>query len=272
MKIVKGKQAGPRRILLYGQHGVGKSTWASEAPNPIFLNIEDGLADIDCDKTEKLKDIGAINASLSWLISEPHDYQTVVVDSADWFDILLHNQVAGEFGKQSYEEIKYGEGAGRIEKGWQWLLNNLDCLLTHRRMSVIILAHAKIEKFNDPLLASYDRYVPDLSKQAFGYVQEWAQEVLFARFRVFTSETKEAFGSKRNTAIGGKDRYILTNEAGASMAKNRLQLPDELPMSWADYYAYWPKSEPAATPATVIPAQVGNIAGIVVDGSSKVLA
>ncbi len=271
MKIVSGKQPGPRRVLLYGQHGVGKSTWASEAPNPIFLNLEDGLADIDCDKTEKLKDIGDINSALSWLINEQHDYKTVALDTADWFDILLHNKVATEFGKQSYEEIKYGEGAGRIEKGWQWLLSNFDYLLNHRGMNIVILAHAKIEKFNDPLLASYDRYVPDLSKQAFGYVQEWAQEVLFARFRVFTTETKEAFGAKRNTALGGKDRYVLTNESGASMAKNRLKLPDEMPMVWADYYAYWPKMNQPQPVTPVVP-PVGNIAGVVVDGSSKVLA
>ncbi len=266
MKILTGKQHGPRRILLYGQQGVGKSTWASQAPNPIFLNLEDGLADIECDKTPKLNDIGDINSALSYLITEQHDYKTVVLDSADWFDLLLHNKVAGEFGKQSYEEIDYGKGAGRIEKGWQWLISNLDYLLVNRKMNVIVLAHAKIEKFTDPFLAAYDRYVPDLSKQAFGYVQEWAQEVLFARFRVLTNETKEAFGAKRNTAVGGKDRYILTNEAGASMAKNRLRLPDELPMDWASYYAYWPK--PAAVEP--VPAPVGNIAGVVVNGSSKV--
>ncbi len=269
MKILSGKQPGPRRILLYGQHGVGKSSWACQAPNPIFLNIEDGLADLDCDKTPKLNSIGDINSALSWLISEQHDYKTVVLDSADWFEILLFNQVAAEFNEKTYEEIAYGKGAGRIEQGWQWLIKNLDYLLKEKKMNVIILAHAKIEKYTDPSLPSYDRYVPELSKQAFGYVQEWAQEVLFARFRVLTSETKEAFGNKRSTAKGGKDRYVLTNEAGASMAKNRLNLPDELPLDWNAYYAYWPK--PNAEPQ-VVPAPVGNIAGIVNDGSSKALA
>ena len=36
--------------MLYGTHGIGKSTFASCAPKPIFLQTEDGLGEIDCDK------------------------------------------------------------------------------------------------------------------------------------------------------------------------------------------------------------------------------
>lgn len=266
MKILSGKQAKPRRALLYGQHGVGKGTWASQAPNPIFLNLEDGLADIECDKTEHIKDAGTLNSYVSWLIQEDHKYHTVVLDTADWCELLYKKKIAGEFSKNTYEEIEYGRGAGRLEKEWQWLLSSFEHLNKVRRMHIILLAHSRIEKFVDPLGANYDRYVPDLNKASFGLVQEWCDEVFFARFRVLTNENKEAFGAKSVKAVGGKDRYILTNEAGSSMAKNRLNLPDELSMNWQEYYSYWPK--PAAVEP--VPAPVGNIAGVVVNGSSKV--
>ena len=34
--------------MLYGTHGIGKSSWAAQAPGVLFLNVEDGLNDIDC--------------------------------------------------------------------------------------------------------------------------------------------------------------------------------------------------------------------------------
>ena len=45
-KIHTGKK--PPRIMLYGTEGIGKSTFAAQAPSPIFLPTEDGLGEIDC--------------------------------------------------------------------------------------------------------------------------------------------------------------------------------------------------------------------------------
>jgi len=47
-QIRTGKQSSPPRILLYGTEGIGKSTFAAQAPNPIFIPTEDGLNEIDC--------------------------------------------------------------------------------------------------------------------------------------------------------------------------------------------------------------------------------
>ncbi|MFN9292481.1 MAG: AAA family ATPase, partial [Planctomyces sp.] len=47
VKITTGKKAVPRRVMLYGTHGIGKSSWAAQAPGVLFLNVEDGLNDID---------------------------------------------------------------------------------------------------------------------------------------------------------------------------------------------------------------------------------
>jgi len=47
--VVKGKQSKAWRILLYGTEGVGKSTFASQCPSPIFLGAEDGTAHLDVD-------------------------------------------------------------------------------------------------------------------------------------------------------------------------------------------------------------------------------
>lgn len=274
MRITKGRQQKPRRVLFYGMHGVGKSTWASEAPRPLFINLEDGIGDIDCDATPKLNTVGEISDAISWLIGNDHAYQTVVIDTADWFEMMLQKQIAQEFGKKTYEEIEYGKGAGRLIAGWNWLLGSLE-VLRGRGMNAVLLAHSRIEKFADPAGVSYDRYVPDLCKTTFGLVQEWPDEVLFARFRTLTTEVKEAFGTKRNIAVGGKERLVLTSESASCVAKNRLRLPDELPMTWVAYQSHWPagqqqEAEPIIEHVT--PAPTGNLDGVIVDGSSKIQA
>ena len=48
MKINKGKTAKARRMLIYGEPGVGKSTLASRFPHPVFINLEDGIRDWEC--------------------------------------------------------------------------------------------------------------------------------------------------------------------------------------------------------------------------------
>ena len=47
-KVAHGRTAKPPRILLYGVEGIGKSTFGSQAPNPVFVQTEDGLDAIDC--------------------------------------------------------------------------------------------------------------------------------------------------------------------------------------------------------------------------------
>ena len=45
--VQTGLHPTPPRIVLHGTPGVGKSTVAAHAPNPIVIQTEDGLGQID---------------------------------------------------------------------------------------------------------------------------------------------------------------------------------------------------------------------------------
>ena len=107
-------------------------------------------------------------------------------------------------------------------------------------MTVILIAHAKIERFENPETESYDRYVPRLHKYARAVVQEWCDEVLFATYKVYTKVTDEGFNRKKAKGMGSGERVIRTTERPAHLAKNRLNLPDELPLDWPAYAQYIP--------------------------------
>ena len=259
MKIHKGKKIQPRRTLLYGVHGVGKSEFAAQAPGCVFLNLEDGLNDINCESSGVLSSFEQIMDALRWLAESDHGYQNVCIDSVDWLEMMIHKEVAHKAGKPSIADIGYGAGYKQALALWDRVLFALEWLRKEKGIGVILLAHADIKKFSSPEQDSYDRYQPALHETASSLLQEWCDEVFFASYRVMIRKEDQGFNKTRNIAVDVAERYIRTTETAAVLAKNRLDMPPEIPFprhgGWAEYARFFPKP--------------GNVAGIVKDGSSK---
>jgi hypothetical protein len=243
VKIVSGKKTKPRRTLLYGVHGIGKSTWAAQAPNCLLLNLEDGLDDIDCERTEHLQSLDLVNEALIWLANDKHKYQHIAIDSADWLEGLIHAEVAKKAGKD-FADIGFGNGYKSALKYWDEITFKLDWLRKEKSIGVILLAHCAIKKHSDPETDSYDRYQPALHDSASAMLQEWCDEVLFASYRVFVRKEDLGFNKERGIAVGNSERYLRTQESAACLAKNRLEgMPAEIGFSWSEYAKWFPKSD-----------------------------
>lgn len=255
MKILKGKQHKPRRTLIYGVHGVGKSTLAADAPDCLMINLEDGLNDIECDKTELFRTFDQVMDCLRWLAEEDHDYKNVAIDTVDWLETMIHKAVATAASKDSIADIGYGAGFKQALTYWDRLIFALNWLRAEKGVGVILLAHTEAKKFENPEADSYDRYQPALHPLAGSLLQEWCDEVLFASYRVFTRKEDQGFNKKRTVATGDGQRYLRTQETAAVLAKNRLNMPPEIEFAWSAYQQYFNPS--------------GNIAGTVANGSSK---
>ena len=262
-QINKGRKAQPRRVMLYGTHGIGKSTFGAMADKPIFVPTEDGLADIDCESFPLAKSFGDIMAALESLYSSDHQYKTVVIDSLDWLERLIWAEVCGDESVENIEKIGYAKGYTFAVDKWRMVLGALDALRSDRGMTVVLIAHAKIEKFENPETVPYDRYSPRLHKLASALVQEWADEVLFATYKVHTVKVAEGFNQAKHNGIGTGERIIRTVERPAHVAKNRLGLPEELPLDFRIYGAFArgenPFAEAVATPApAAVPEALAN--------------
>ena len=238
-EIRRGKRHAPPRLLLYGTEGIGKSTTASQAPAPIFVQTEDGLDQIDCASFPLAKTLQDVVDALSSLFTQEHDFQTVVIDSLDWLERLIWDKVCAEYGVKSIEKADGGYAKGYTHALTQWreVLSGLDALRNQRNMAIILLAHAKVEKFEDPESVAYDRYSPRLHQHAAALITEWADAVLFATRKIITQTEDAGFNRKRSIAAGlGKDggeRILRCVGSPACVAKNRFDLPAELPLSWA---------------------------------------
>ena len=248
LEIIRtGREAKPPRIMIYGSEGVGKSTFAASAPNPIFIQTEDGLGEINCRKFPLANSLSEVLAELAALRDEPHEYLTVVIDSADWLERLIFDEVCKEFGVRSIEKADggYGKGYTHALTHWRKVVNLLQELRDKRGMVVILVAHAKVERFEDPENAAYDRYTPRLHKHAASLIAEWVDAVLFAnkKFRVSKDGNDRAVAMP--IGADGGERVIRTVGSPACIAKNRFGLPGEIPLSWTAFINAYQKVQEA---------------------------
>ena len=232
--IKTGRENKPPRIMVYGQEGVGKSTFGASAPAPVFIQTEDGLGEIDTCKFPLAQSVGDVIAELTALRDEEHNFRTVVIDSLDWLERLIFDEVCKEFGVRSIEKADGGYGKGYVDAlvHWRKVLALLDDLRNKRGMMVILLAHAKVERFEDPENIAYDRYAPRLHNHAASLISEWVDAVLFAAKRLRVSKDGDSRAIAAPIGADGGERILRTNGSPACLAKNRFSLPNEIPLRW----------------------------------------
>jgi hypothetical protein len=236
--IKSGKEPMPPRLMIYGVEGIGKSMFAASAPKSVFIQTEDGLSEIDCYKFPLANTFSEVTDALHVLHQEAHDFQTVAIDSLDWMERLIFDEVCREYGVRSIEKADggYARGYTHALTHWRKVLNLLESLRNEKGMACILIAHSKIEKFEDPESSAYDRYSPRLHKHANALISEWVDAVLFATRRFRVQKEDAGFNRERTIAapVGadGGERIMRTVGGPACVAKNRYGLPGELPLSW----------------------------------------
>jgi len=218
------------------------STFGAMASKPVFIQTEDGLGNLDAARFPLAETYDDVMAAIMGLYTEAHEFQTVVIDSLDWLEQLVWKEVirrrpTTDRGRDitSIEDYGFAKGYTYALEPWREVLDGLNALRNERGMMVIMIAHAKIERFENPETDPYDRYSPRLNKHASALIQEWCDEVLFATYKVHTKQTDEGFDKTRTRGIGAGDRILRTTERPAHMAKNRLGLPDEFPLDFGAY-------------------------------------
>lgn len=245
----------PRRILLYGVPKIGKTTWARSAPKVIEVPTEDANCKVSSGSFPISKTYGQFCSYLKKIRTADkignrvNDFETLVIDSLDWLEPLIWDEVCEEARETSIEKVGggYGKGYQFAADKWRQLLAGLSKINTGYRgddlplgvpKTIILIAHCRVAKHTEPGLDSYDKYVTPLQKQADNIVREWCDEVLFCNYKIFTTEKDAGFNKKETKAIGAGDRVIYTTERPGFYAGNRLGLPHELPLSWAEYAKY----------------------------------
>ena len=183
-EITKGGAIQPPRVLIYGPAGVGKTTFAASAKNPIFLPIEDGLGRIEVDAFPRPKNYVEVRAALDELINENHDYRTLVIDSLDWLEPLIWAHTCEQNKWQSIEQPGYGRGYVEALRYWREFLDRANYLRDAKKMACVMIGHSAIKRFEAPDAEAFDRYVIKLQAKACDLVSEHSDAILFANQRL----------------------------------------------------------------------------------------
>jgi AAA domain len=210
------------RILIHGQEGVGKTTIASKFPSPIFLQTEDGCpGGLEIDSFGLIESFTDLRSAIAALASEPHHFQTVVVDSVDAVEALIWADVCKSQGWPSIESPGYGKGYVVTDNWWLDVLKGLDYLRRRRGMTVALLAHSAIEIISDPRVAAYTSYQLRLHKRARGLVQDTMDAIGFLAPDLHVQSEEVGFGKKRKP----RRRRLTTLVALRGAAGLRRQKP-----------------------------------------------
>ena len=244
MKITRGKRATAKKILKYGVEGIGKSTLASQFPNPLVLDTEDGTNHLDVARV-RVETAIDLEDAIHTLTRDNQGFKTLVIDSVDKAERLLIEQLLKKANKRSIEDFGFGKGYTMVAESVARLLSLLDALVD-QGVNVVLVGHATVKRVSPPDMdEGYDRYEPKLTKQSSPLVKEWADAILFCQYKTRLVEGEDG----RTRAKGGKERVLHTERTAAFDAKNRFGLPAELPMTiegLAPLFADVPA--PASTP------------------------
>ena len=227
MEIIRGKQNRPQRVVLYGPEGIGKSTFGSKFPKPLFIDTEGSTGQLDVSRTATPTSWQYLKQIVEHLKVDQMGFETLVVDTIDWAETLCCQDVCANHNKKGIEDFGYGKGFTFLCEEWGRFMN----LLTDVRdngMHVVLLAHAHMRKFEQPdESGAYDRWELKLSKKCSPLTKEWADMVLFANYKTVVVDVD---GKKK--AQGGK-RVMYTTHHPCWDAKNRHDLAEELPLEFS---------------------------------------
>jgi len=218
--IQKGTVSEPRRVVIYSQPGMGKTTLASYAPAPIFLQVEDGLVGIEADRLPLVKDFDDCIAQLTWLYANRNGYKTLVIDSIDVLDRYIAEKVCKQHDVTSIAKIPYGGGYKLVADEWATLLSRIQRGFRDKGMNIVLISHSSIERVEDPGLMSYDRTTLSIDKRAARIITGWADDIFYIRREVKMRTDKTGFTEKKK-ADESDERLLITCGSTTVTAKSR---------------------------------------------------
>ena len=220
-------------IMLYGKEGVGKTSFAAFAPNPLFIvdSQEHGIHRLKKSRQvpsgiavgPDIETWDGLLAALYEVQTSDHSFETVVIDSLTGMQRLCFKACCdaewqGDFTKEGFFAFNNGPKTA-AQKYWPDFLQALTDL-QQQNINVILIGHSVIKPFQNPEGADYDRIIPDLDKAVDSITKRWAGSVLYLKHNVDLSKV-----GQKMKASGGEQRILCTEYDAAYDAKNSYGFP-----------------------------------------------
>lgn len=237
MKIGRGRIPKGQRIVLYGVEGVGKTTFAAQFPFAVFSDTEgstlpyDNIDRLDPDNCP-IKSYQQLKQQATYILNNPNSCGTYVIDTFDWAERLISDDLCAKYKWASLDTLDYGKGYTYLYEECGRFLDVLTSI-TESGTNVVLNCHSQVRKSELPEeMGAYDRWELKLQKKVAALVKEWADIILFANFKTEVLAATGDFNKKSYKATGGTKRVMYTERSACWDAKNRFGLPMEVPFEY----------------------------------------
>ena len=269
-KITTGKIHRAQKCVNFGPEGIGKTTFASKFPNPLFIDTEGGTSHLDVARVmcpQKWDDlIALIDESASANVCK-----TLVIDTIDWAEQIASAHICEKYRVKSIEQMGYGKGYTYLAEEMERFLAALNKVIDSGK-HVVLNAHAKMRKQELPdEQGAFDRWELKLTRNVAPLIKEWADLLLFINYKTFVTVSDDKATAK---AKGGK-RVMYASHHPCWDAKNRHGLPDEMPFDYEQIAFIFDEQPKDKTEVVDIVANLNELmvkAGVSEDDVRSVLA
>lgn len=222
-EITSGKIPTAIKCCVYGPEGIGKSTFASKFPDPLFIDTEGSTKQLSVKRLPAPKDFNELIEEIDFVCKNPTSCKTLVIDTIDWAEKLAITDVCNFHKVNGIEDIGYGKGYTFVADNIQKLLNRLDNVIYYG-INVLLTAHAQLRTFYLPdEMGQYDRWELKVTKKSAPIIKEWTDLLLFANYKTIVIKDPKT-GKNKGT---GNQRVMYTTHNATYDAKNRFNLPEQ---------------------------------------------
>lgn len=226
-QIENTRRAKPLKVVIYGPEGIGKTTFASQFPDPVFIDTDnEGTSFIDAKKLPDPTNWSMLMQEVQFAATNKPG-KTLVLDTADWAETLAKRYLMQKNHWKAIDSANYGAKYVALADEIQKLLQALNQVVT-AGMNVVITAHAQLKKQELPdEIGAFDRWELKLERRDSAMIKEWADLLLFADYK-----TTVVTDSNNHAKAQGGERVVYTTHKPTWDAKNRLGLADQLPFKY----------------------------------------
>jgi hypothetical protein len=230
MKITQATCTAAPIILIYGGEGRGKTTLMSRFPNLAAMLLERGLpSGVKLASIDGLGAFGAVIDVIRELYQNPQGYTTLAIDTLDSLEAMLLEHVCTEHHWKNIETPPYGKGFVIADQQWQRFIRGITALRDKHAMTIVLVAHSTIERFDDPRAPSFTTYMPKLHKRARHLILDACDVVGFLAEDLRISTDDSGF-RERVRATASNQRFLHVEGCPAYVAKNRFGMPARIPV------------------------------------------